>query len=320
MSWQLPPKKSGQPLLTDLMVIVKKVNTYTGHQGAVYTIEGGNSNVIYSSGADGQVIEWDLNNPESGRLIAKIEASVYALKFIPLSNLLIIGQNFEGIHILDVEKKEEVGSLKFTKSQIFDIQLNGESILAGTGDGYLFEIALQDLAIRRKIKLSENSIRSIAISSDKGKIVVGCSDNAFRVLDSTTFEIVSLHEGHSNSVFSTVFDEKSDILITGSRDAHLKLWNVDNQFEADQDIVAHMYAINDISFHPDGHLFATASMDKTIKIWNFEKRKLLKVIDKARHNGHLTSVNKLYWSKHNNYLISGSDDRSLSVWDIQVNS
>jgi WD40 repeat protein len=44
---------------------------------------------------------------------------------------------------------------------------------------------------------------------------------------------------------------------------------------------------------------------------------LLKVIDKARHAGHGTSVNKLWWSSFNNQLISASDDRSISVWEIE---
>jgi WD40 repeat protein len=78
-----------------------------------------------------------------------------------------------------------------------------------------------------------------------------------------------------------------------------------------------LFAINDIALSPNGKYFATASMDKSIKIWDTEKMQLLKVIDKARHAGHGTSVNKLWWSSFNNQLISASDDRSISVWEIE---
>ena len=78
-----------------------------------------------------------------------------------------------------------------------------------------------------------------------------------------------------------------------------------------------MYAINHIVFSPDGSKYATASMDKSIKIWDAEKHKLLKVIDKSRHAGHGTSVNKLLWTQHEHWLVSASDDRSISVWDIE---
>jgi WD40 repeat protein len=57
-------------------------------------------------------------------------------------------------------------------------------------------------------------------------------------------------------------------------------------------------------------------MDKSIKVWNSNEFKLLKVIDKARHAGHGTSVNKLVWTSFNNQLVSASDDRTLSIWQI----
>jgi WD40 repeat protein len=58
-------------------------------------------------------------------------------------------------------------------------------------------------------------------------------------------------------------------------------------------------------------------MDKSIKVWDTAQLKLLKVIDRARHTGHGTSVNKLLWMPFHNYLASASDDRSISIWDIE---
>ncbi|HEU5146590.1 MAG TPA: WD40 repeat domain-containing protein, partial [Chryseosolibacter sp.] len=39
-------------------------------------------------------------------------------------------------------------------------------------------------------------------------------------------------------------------------------------------------------------------------------------IDRARHAGHGTSVNKLLWTQYQDELLSASDDRSISVWQI----
>ena len=104
-----------------------------------------------------------------------------------------------------------------------------------------------------------------------------------------------------------------------SRDATLKIWNVEENYTLQESIVAHMYTINHLAYSPNGKYFATCSKDKSIKIWDAQSFRLLKVIDKARHAGHGTSVNKLYWSSYKNQLISCSDDRTISTWDIEFN-
>ena len=105
-------------------------------------------------------------------------------------------------------------------------------------------------------------------------------------------------------------------LLSGSRDAHLKMWDLEKNCEMIFDEPAHWFTINDIVFHPSGQLFATASRDKSIKIWDAQSLQLLKVLEGARDGGHFNSVNRLFWSAHEGQLVSGSDDRSLIIWRV----
>jgi WD40 repeat protein len=57
-------------------------------------------------------------------------------------------------------------------------------------------------------------------------------------------------------------------------------------------------------------------MDKSIKVWDAGELKLLKVIDRARHAGHGTSVNRVLWTGFRDQLASASDDRTISLWQI----
>ena len=296
---------------------VEKIATLTGHRDCIYVLEKSVSNKhFFSAAGDGMVVQWDMENPEEGTLVAKLTNSVYALKYLPESHNLLIGENFQGIHLIDVASKKELHSAAITDSAIFDIELFSDKVFVGCGDGTLAVLALEDLSTIVKIKLSEQSLRCIAISPDRSYIALGYSDSMIRILDASTLAVLHTIEAHTNSVFTLAFSPDGKYLLSAGRDAHLKIWAVDERFELKESIVAHLFAINHIVYSPDGNYFATCSMDKSVKIWDAKEFRLLKVIDKARYAGHGTSINKLFWSNYNNALISCSDDRSISVWNI----
>lgn len=297
-------------------VQIKRIHALTGHRDAVYTLQqGSGSSEFFSGSGDGMVVYWDLGNPEQGELIAKLPNSVYALHYRSKDEILIAGHNYEGIHLLDWRNKKEVASLKLTEAAIFDIQSSGDRLLTGSGDGVVNMIDTNSMTVLRKVKASEKSARSIAVNETTGEIAVGFSDNFIRIFDERLV-VKREWQAHGNSVFTLRFSPDGRLLFSGSRDARLKAWEVDGGYAQAGEVVAHMYAINHIEFSPDGKHFVTCSMDKSIKVWDAAALKLLKVIDRARHAGHATSVNKLLWTRYDQQLLSASDDRSISVWQI----
>ena len=298
-------------------VSVKKLNTVGGHQDCVYVLERGpEPHQFFSAGADGVVALWDLNDMETGRMIAKVPSSVYALCYYPERNALIVGQNMDGLHIIDWENKKELGSIKLSASAIFDIKVVKDRIIVAQGSGEVYILDIKTLEKLHVIRDSEMSARTLSVSPLNGHLAVGYSDHSVRIYKLKDWSLVHKIEAHNNSVFSVRYSPDERFLISGSRDAKLKIWDVIDGYTLKESVAAHMYAINHIEFSPDSKHFVTCSMDKSIKVWDASTYQLLKVIDKARHAGHGTSVNKLLWSKHNNLLISASDDRSISIWDI----
>jgi WD40 repeat protein len=296
---------------------VHKLHTLTGHRDCVYTLEQGNEPAQFFSGAgDGMVVAWDLNKPEEGERIAQLPNSVYALHHLKKNDYLVAGHNYEGIHLLDWKNKREVASLQLTTAAIFDIQSFQNDLLVATGEGMIVVVDMEKWTVKKKILASDKSARAIAINKARGEMAVAYSDHFIRVFALDDFKLICEFQAHENSVFALSYVPNSNFLISGSRDAKLKVWDASNQYAQVEEVAAHLYAINHISFSPDGQHFATASMDKSIKVWRTNEIKLLKVIDKARHTGHGTSVNKLLWTSFNDQLVSASDDRSISVWGI----
>lgn len=297
---------------------VKKLHSLTGHRDCVYTLIASDSaSQFFSGGGDGMVVHWDLTNPEEGELIAKLPNSVYALHLIPDSDLLIAGHNYEGIHILNWKDKKETSSLQVTKSAIFDIKSFERDLMIATGEGMLAIIDLDQMAIKKKLLVSGQNARVLAINPIASEVAVGFSDYFIRVFSLRDYKLKCEFQAHQNSVFALSYTPDFQFLISGSRDARLKVWDVKSGYKQAGEVAAHLFAINNLVFSPSGEFFATASMDKSIKIWKADELRLLKVIDKGRHAGHGTSVNKLLWTSYNNQLISASDDRTISVWDLQ---
>jgi WD repeat-containing protein 61 len=300
---------------------VNKLQTLTGHNDCIYALtEGSDPRFFYTGSGDGMVVEWDLDLPKDGKLIAKLANSVYTLQVDHVRNWLFIGHNFEGIHVIDLNDNKEIWSLKLTDQAIFDIKVVGNEAYIGAADGVLTVVDIELRAIKKHIKLSSKSIRVMAVAIGKKHLAIGLSDHSIKILDlANDFQPIANLVGHTNSVFALSYSPDEMLLASGSRDVNLKFWN-STDFTLVESIVAHLYAINYLSFNEDGNMLVTCSMDKSMKIWETAERKLLKVIDKARNAGHGTSINKVVWSTYNGNIISVSDDRTISIWQIQVNN
>jgi WD40 repeat protein len=274
------------------------------------------SHLIFSGAGDGMVALWNLVEKSDGELIAQLPNSVYALHHLNHKELLVAGQNYSGIHLIDYKSKVEIASLQLTSSAIFDIQSFGNDLIIATGDGVITIVDLEKWVVKKRIASSEKSARAIAINKLSGELAVGFSDQFIRIFSLENYQLKTEFKAHDNSVFALSYSPDSKSLFSGARDARLKVWDVQSNYSQVEEIVAHMYAINHLAFSSDGKNFVTGSMDKSIKVWDTQNLSLLKVIDKGRHAGHGTSVNKLLWTAYKNQLISASDDRSISVWDL----
>jgi WD40 repeat protein/serine/threonine protein kinase len=72
----------------------------------------------------------------------------------------------------------------------------------------------------------------------------------------------------------------------------------------------HALSVFWVAFNPDGRRFATASMDKTVKIWDFQTGQELLTL-----KGHTHFVTSVAFSPDGRRLFSASSDRTVRIWD-----
>ncbi len=295
---------------------VKRIAKLSGHKSAIFTLEESeNSKAFFSAGGDGMVVQWNLDNLGEGKLIARVPSNVFSLKYLEKQQLLAVGTLQGVLYFIDLKKNKVIEPpLQFQKA-IYDFELFNDKLLVAIGGGMLGVVDIEKNEVEAQYALSTENLRSVDYVANLQRIIIGASDGATYLLD-TDFRLKQLLEQHYASVFSTRL-LRNQLLLTGARDAHLGVWEYKGVWNNRQYIPAHNYTINCIVEHPQRALVATASRDKTVKIWDALTLDLLKVIDKQKYDGHLNSVNHLLWSSYNNWLISGSDDKTIMIWEIE---
>lgn len=294
------------------------LTTLKGHNSAVYALSPfQNEDEFLSTGGDGWIAQWSLMDEEHGKLLAKTEASNFSLHYSKDDNIVSIGDIHGDLHAVALNMNNEPRKISYHEKGIFGIYRSNEDLLTLAGDGMLTRWDAKSISKKESIQLSYNRIRGFAEAKKKDSFLIGSSDKNIYVLKKDTFEIKDiLKQAHLNSVFALAINQEEDIILSGGRDAMLNVWSWEEDIKVIKSIPAHLFTINTIRYSPDFRLFATASRDKTIKIWDSKEFKLLKVIEAIRDKGHVNSVNDLLWLSKNR-LISCSDDRTIKVWDVQ---
>ncbi|MEM8906843.1 MAG: WD40 repeat domain-containing protein [Bacteroidota bacterium] len=299
---------------------VQKITQLTGHNAAVYALSPGPEAPLFLSGAgEGWVAQWDLRNPKDGQLVAKVESNIFALCYLPAQHQLVVGNMHGGIHWVDLSQSDQTKNIAHHQGGVFAIRQIGDFLYTLGGEGLLTRWSIAEQRSLESFHLTNQSLRCLAYHPKKNELAIGASDHAIYLLDAQHLTVKEKREkAHDNSVFSLQYTPDGQRLISGGRDAHLKVWTLESGLALISDQSAHWYTINHIAIHPTQAIFATASRDKTIKIWDLHDYRLLKVLDKAKYQGHGHSVNGLYWSTFGDYLISCSDDRTLIIWEVRL--
>ncbi|TVQ49950.1 MAG: hypothetical protein EA362_03405 [Saprospirales bacterium] len=299
---------------------VAKIREYTGHSGGVYKITNGfQADHIVSFSGDGRVVEWNLNEKDSGILKAKSEYKFFTGLTSYQENSCFAGDMNGSLYQLFFDKKSEnVKAWKTHEKGLFSIVAFENLLFTGGGDGSLTKWSIQPFLPKETKPISNQRIRSLVIDEKRKVLIAGSSDGCIYLIDPVSMQIIERREkAHDSTVFSIIMRDKNT-LITGGRDAHICIWDYPKLVLAHR-IPAHLFTVNDLAISPCKKYFASASRDKEIRIWDAQSFKLVKVIDRIKYGGHINSVNTLLWDNKTGFLCSGSDDRSVLVWEVKPN-
>lgn len=104
---------------------------------------------------------------------------------------------------------------------------------------------------------------------------------------------------------------KPERLVSGSDDFTMFLWEPNTSKKPIARMTGHQQLVNHVSFSPDARYIASASFDKSVKIWDGVNGKFVTSL-----RGHVGAVYQVCWSSDSRMLVSSSKDSTLKVWDM----
>jgi WD repeat-containing protein 61 len=301
----------------------EKIFSFTGHSGAIYSLEpGAEPHLFYSGSGDHLIAEWNLETHDDAVVISNLPGIVYSLKYYADKKLLFAGQSLGGIHVIDLSLKKESRFLAFHQQPVFDLLISEkyQLLISAGGDGNIHFISLNDFSLIKTISFGHQKVRCLILNPDEESVIAGCQDGSISKIDFKSLIIIHQWQAHKPgfSVNAALFISEGNLLLTGSRDACINIFDAKNNFSFMESIPAHNYAIYNLVMSPDKKYIASASRDKTVKIWDPDSMEVLLRIDQAGFSGHVNSVNRLLWSSFNSHLLSAGDDRSVLEWSMKI--
>lgn len=170
----------------------------------------------------------------------------------------------------------------------------------------------------KSFEVSELPVRSAKFVSRKQWVVAGADDMYIRVYNYNTMDKVKVFEAHTDYIRCVAVHPTLPYVLSSSDDMLIKLWDWDKGWMCTQIFEGHSHYVMQVTFNPkDTNTFASASLDRTTKIWSLGSPDPNFTLD-----GHQKGVNCVdyFTGGDRPYLITGSDDSTAKVWDYQTKS
>ncbi|KAJ2902174.1 hypothetical protein MKZ38_000972 [Zalerion maritima] len=192
-------------------------------------------------------------------------------------------------------------------------------ILTTLYSGHVYIWSYETQQIVKTFELTDVPVRAGRFVARKNWIVCGSDDFQLRVYNYNTSEKITSFEAHPDYIRAIAIHPTQPFVLTASDDMTIKLWDWDKAWKCVQVFEGHSHYVMGLAINPkDTNTFASACLDRTVKIWS-----LGSPVPNFTLEAHDTKgVNHVDYYPHSDkpYLLTTSDDRTVKVWDYTTKS
>ena len=289
-----------------------------GHPGWVLAVAWSpNETRVASGDKSGRIIIWDpKTGKQVGTTMARHTKFITALAWEPLHlngscRRLASASNDGDVIIWDTVLGKSLVSLTSHTMSVKCLKWGGTGLIYSASQDRTIKVwRSSDGALCRTLQGHGHWVNVLALNTDYVMRTAAFEPSKAQIVH----EESSLNEAEQkaealkryNKVLANVQDE---YMVSGSDDFKLMLWNPSKEKKPIATLTGHQQLVNDVKFSPDARMIASASFDKSIRLWNGKTGQFI-----ARMLGHVQEVYQLAWSADSRLLVSGSADSTLKLW------
>lgn len=297
-SWDIPTRRLAPPNISHAKEITSLAFSPDGK-------------TLATGSVDRTVKMWDLATGHRLQLIRGHGSKVTSLDWSSDGKLLITGSNDGTVKIWDPFAKTLPVMPKQPVKDYPATVFSPDDELIALGLANDSHLKLWNLSTGKEISDlgKQNEVLVAVFSRDAQMVAVSYGNNLVEIYAVHTGKQIKRLRKIDTSVKGLTFSPDGRMLVSGSEQTHLKLWEVSG--DKDPELLDSGNSYYCASFSPDGKFLASADGDGAIRLWDIASRRIIKTF-----SGHTGMIRSIAFSADGRLMASGSDDDTVRLWDI----
>ena len=290
---------------------------------------------LVTAGTDGVIRVWDVVSGQMRRTLPGHTNSIYKAVFSPNEKLIASSSRDLTARVWDFATGRELHRLTGFKCSVKSVAFSpdGKTLAVVGNDGML---KLWDVETGKESKSLVHSdspdvdisVYSVVFSRDGKKVYAGNGDGTISEWDTASGKEASVWKAHNDAVIALAFSADYRLLASdGNNEANVKLWDAATRRErhtfggkTTEGLIEQSHTV---AFSPNGKLIASsvAGFDEKqgqfvyvrTYVWNVETGENLFTFE-----GQKFDVGGLVFTPDNRFLISGSADTTIKIYDLKT--